>query len=161
MLQRHQLRHILKVRRSDRLTNKDVLQKCHQLTIEAQLRQRRGHWIGHMLRMGNGRLALQLLYSRLPGRKRQGGQFQTLVSLYAADVQSTLDSQQRRHVAEVAAEKDAWNDLFAAKPDFRYTFPDTVPKQSSGLVHALSGQLLFNQSINQPTNQCGVSREPG
>ena len=95
----------------------DLLQKCHQSTIEAQLRQRRGHWIGHMLQMGNGRLALQLLYSRLPGRKRQGGQFQTLISLYSADVQSALDSQQRRHVAKVAAEKNAWNDLFAAKLD--------------------------------------------
>ena len=117
VLQRHHLRRILGVRRSDRLTNKDLLQKCHQPTIEAQLRQRRGHWIGHMLRMGNGRLALQLLYSSLPGRKRQGGQFQTLISLYAADVQSALDSQQRRHVAEVAAQKNAWNDLFAAKLD--------------------------------------------
>ena len=117
VLQRHQLRRILGVRRSDRLTNKDLLQKCHQPTFEAQLRQRREHWIGHMLRMGNGRLALQLLYSCLPGPKRQGGQFQTLISLYAADVQSALDSQQRRHVAKVAAEKNAWNDLFAAKLD--------------------------------------------
>ena len=117
VLQQHQLRRILGVRRSDRLSNKDLLQRCQQPTIEAQLRQRRGHWIGHMLRMGNGRLALQLLYSRLPGRKRQGGQFQTLISLYTADVQSALDSQQRRHVAEVAAEKNAWNDLFAAELD--------------------------------------------
>ena len=70
-----------------------------------------------MLRMGNGRLALQLLYSRLPGRKRQGGQLETRISLYASDVQSTLDSQQRRHVAKVAAEMNAWNDLFAAKLD--------------------------------------------
>ena len=41
----------------------------------------------------------------------------SLNSLYATDVQSALDSQQRRHVAEVAAEKNAWNDLFAAKLD--------------------------------------------
>ena len=67
--------------------------------------------------MGNGRLALQLLYSSLQGRKRQGGQFQTLISLYTADVQSALDSQQRRRVAKSAAEKNAWNGLFSAKLD--------------------------------------------
>ena len=117
VLQRHHLRRILEVRRSDRLSNEDLLRRCLQPTIEAQLRQRRGHWIGHMLRMGNGRLALQLLYSSLQGRKRQGGQFQTLIGLYTADVQSALDSQQRRRVAEIAAKKNAWNGLFSAKLD--------------------------------------------
>ena len=103
VLQRHQLRHVLGVRCSDRLTNGDLL---HQPTIEAQLRRGRVHWTKHMLRMDDGRLSLQLLDSRLPGRKPQGGHFQTLVSLYAADVQSTFDSQRWRDVAGIAAKKN-------------------------------------------------------
>ena len=75
VLQRHQLRRILGVQLSDRLSNEDVLQRCQQPTVAAQLHQRRGHWIGHVLRMDDGRIAKQLLYSSLAGRRRQDRQF--------------------------------------------------------------------------------------
>ena len=65
--------------------------------------------------MGDDRLAQQLLYSRLDGMRRQGGQFQTLAALYAADMESVLSNKQREDVAELTSVKSAWNELFAAK----------------------------------------------
>ena len=79
MLQRHHLRRILGVQLNDRLSNEDLLQRCQQPTT--QLHQRRGHWIGHVLRMNDGRIAKQLLYSSLAGRRRQGGQLKSLVKV--------------------------------------------------------------------------------
>ena len=117
VLQRHHLRRIVGVQLSDRLSNEDLLQRCQQPTIAAQLHQRRGHWIGHVLRMDDGRIAKQLLYSSLAGRRRRGGQFKSLVSRYTADVKSALGTQQQRDVAAAAAEKNAWNDLFAANSE--------------------------------------------
>ena len=73
-------------------------------------------WIGHVLRMDDGRIAKQLLYSSLAGRRRRGGQFKSLVGRYTADVKSALSTQQQRDVA-AAAEKNAWNDLFAANSE--------------------------------------------
>ena len=57
VLQRHHLRRIRGVQLSDRLSNEDLLQRCQQPTITAQLHQRRGHWIGHVLQMAGGRIA--------------------------------------------------------------------------------------------------------
>ena len=117
VLQRHHLRRIVGVRRSDRLSNEDLLQRCQQPTIAAQLHQRRGHWIGHLLRMGDGRIAKRVLFSTLAGRRRRGGQFKSLVSQYAADVKSALSLQQQRDIVAEASEKNAWNDLFAANTE--------------------------------------------
>ena len=91
------------------------------------------------------------MFSSIADRTRQGGQQQTLTSLYAADVQSTLDSQQRKHVAEIAelaAKKNACNDLFAGNSDLSETYlllillgwRLPVPEQSLGPVHALAGR---------------------
>ena len=115
VLRRHQLRQIAGVHLSDRMRNEDLLRKCQQPSIAAQLRQRRGHWIGHVLRMGDDRLAKQLLYSSLDGMRRQGGQFQTLAALCATDMESVLTSKQRKDIAHLASVKSAWNELFAAK----------------------------------------------
>ena len=112
VLQRHHLRRILGVKISDRVSNEALLQRCSQPTVATQLRKRRGHWIGHVLRMGDDRLAKQLLYSFLPGRRRRGRQPQSIVNQFAADVQGVLDIQQLRDVSEQAADKNAWNGLF-------------------------------------------------
>ena len=112
VLQRHHLRRILGVKISDRVSNEALLQRCSQPTVATQLRKRRGHWIGHVLRMGDDRLAKQLLYSFLPGRRRRGRQPQSIVNQFAADVQGALDIQQLRDVSEQAADKNAWNGLF-------------------------------------------------
>ena len=112
VLQRHHLRRILGVKISDRVSNEALLQLCSQPTVATQLRKRRGHWIGHVLRMGDDRLAKQLLYSFLPGRRRRGRQPQSIVNQFAADVQGALDIQQLRDVSEQAADKNAWNGLF-------------------------------------------------
>ena len=114
VLQRQHLRRILGVRLSDRLSNEKLLAECEQPTIAAQLQQRRGHWIGHLLRMGDGRIAKQLLYSSLAGQRRQGGQFKSLFGRYSQDVLGVLDSQQRRNAADTAANRNVWNTLFAA-----------------------------------------------
>ena len=113
VLQNHHLRRILGVRRSDRLSNTELLERCqHQPTVEEQIRRRRGHWVGHMLRMGDDRIVKQLLFSSMPGRRRQGGQFQTLLRSYEGDVQSVLNNRQRGNVSNMAKDKSVWNTLF-------------------------------------------------
>ena len=80
MLQRHHLRRILGVKLSDRVSNEALLQRCSQPTVAAQLLKRRGHWTGHVLRMGDDRLAKQLLYCSLPGKRRRDRQLQSIVN---------------------------------------------------------------------------------
>lgn len=55
------------------MLNEDLLQKRQQPPRAAQLRQRRGRRIGPVLRMGDDRLAKQLLYSSLASLRRHGG----------------------------------------------------------------------------------------
>ena len=114
VLQNHHLRRILGVRRSERFSIGELLQRCKQPTIQEQVRSRRGHWVGHMLRMGDNRLVKQVLFSSLLGRRRQGGQFQTILESYKADVRSVLSGSQCRNVAGAAKDKDIWNTLFVA-----------------------------------------------
>ena len=116
-LQHRHLRRILGVRLSDMVPNSELLRRCQQPTLEAQLLQRRGAWVGHTLRMDSSRLAQQLLFSSMPGQRRRGGQFSTLVGQYKADVLGKLSSQQQRDMWGAAAMgKTAWNALFSAKP---------------------------------------------
>ena len=116
VLQRHHLRQILGVRRIDKMPNETLLERCQQPTIASQLHQRRGHWIGHVLRMGDERLAKQLLYSELPGKRRQGRPGRSLAAQFQIDVKSSLSSQQLKNVAEEAADKASWNELFSVTP---------------------------------------------
>lgn len=104
--------------------------------------------MGHLLRMGNRRLALQLAYSGLAGRKLQGGRLQTLISLFAADVQSTLHSQQRRHVAIIATEKGAWNKPDCCQAGFIKSIFFTF-----FLGRAEDWCVLFRAITVQPSNQ--------
>lgn len=84
MLQRHHLRRIVRVQCSDRLSYKTTLETCYkQATIEVQLLQRRGDWVGHVLRMGDGRLTMQLLLGNLEACKlRQGTKCHTRMAQY-------------------------------------------------------------------------------
>ena len=66
-----------------------------------------GHWVSHVLLMGDERLAMQLLYGMLVvGKSRQGGQSHNLMVYYKKDMKLVLDSQQRRDVAAIAALKN-------------------------------------------------------
>lgn len=121
VLQHNHLRRILGVRRSDRLSNAEILERCKQPTVEEQVLRRRGHWIGHMLRMGDDRVVKQLLFSSLPGRGRQGGQFQTLLRCYQLDLQKVLSNRQRSRVSDVALDRDAWKKLFESDAEKRNT----------------------------------------
>ena len=123
VLHRHHLRCILGVRRSDRMSNKQLYENCSTLSLAAQLRQRRGRWLGHLLRMGDERLAKQLLYSNLEGRRRLGHPFATMLGQYEFDVcgkgisKGALSTRQQRNPAEVAADRPTWDSLFSPSPD--------------------------------------------
>ena len=89
-------------------------EKCQQPTIAAQLHQRHGHWIGHVLRMGDERFAKWLLYSELPGKQPQGRPGCSLKSVYQKVLNVALNSQELKSIAEAAADKVDWNEKFAA-----------------------------------------------
>ena len=80
--------------------------------------------------MGDERLAKPLLYNELPGKRRQGRPGRTLAAQFQIDVKSALWSQQLKNVAEEAAYKASWNDLFSVTPSH---FSDVVLE----LAHAL------------------------
>ena len=59
----------------DRVTNQDVLRKADMSGVEAILLRAHLRWTGHVVRMEDGRIPKQLLYSELAtGHRHQGGQ---------------------------------------------------------------------------------------
>ena len=119
VLHRQHLRCFLGVRRSAHLPNEQVYERCSTLPLAVQLLQRRGRWLGHLLRMGDDRLAKQLLYGTMAGRRRRGRPFGGLLRQYTEDVRGTgghsgaLSTQQQRNPAAAAAERSNWNTLFS------------------------------------------------
>eukprot|EP00887_Chlorella_sp_A99_P008075 scaffold12.g8075.t1 len=108
----------------------DVL---HELTgipsIAAQLQRLRGHWLGHLLRMDNSRLAKQLLFGRLRGRLRVDTTAPqatarraapTLLDTYTSDLSLIPSSKvprdsnynPRRNLLLLATDKGAWYAFF-------------------------------------------------
>ena len=72
---RQRLRMILGVRRTDRIPNEDLYSRCQCDPVEVLIARRQFRWLGHLGRMGEHRIARQLLYSTMaaPGRTRKRG----------------------------------------------------------------------------------------
>lgn len=77
------LRQILGWRRSHRHTNEELYAACRTDTLQTLLERRQLGWIGHLGRMGEGRLAKQMLYSTMfaEGRRRRVGRQTTFTQL--------------------------------------------------------------------------------
>ena len=68
------LRRILRLPWMKKVTNIDVRLQCKQPTLESLVRSRRLRWLGQVDRMEWGRLPKMLLWGRLQGSRRSGGQ---------------------------------------------------------------------------------------
>ena len=69
------LRHILGWRLSDRWPTEELLRRCRVSTIDIMLEQHQLRWLGHIGRMGEDRIAKQIMYSTMDGegrRRRRG-----------------------------------------------------------------------------------------
>ena len=67
------LRRILGIKWSDRITNTEVLERAGMPSIYTFLRQRRLRWLGHVRWMEDGRVHKDLLYGELAAGKRARG----------------------------------------------------------------------------------------
>ena len=67
------LRRILGISWQDRVPNKDVLERAGIPSMFAMLSQRRLRWLGHILRMEDGRLPKDVLYGELTSGSRPVG----------------------------------------------------------------------------------------
>ena len=67
------LRRILGISWQDRVPNKDVLERAGIPSMFAMLSQRRLRWLGHILRMEDGRLPKDVLYDELTSGSRPVG----------------------------------------------------------------------------------------
>ena len=67
------LRRILGITWQDRIPNTTVLEKAKCSSIHALLSQRRLRWLGHICRMGKGRIPKDLLYGELEKGTRKTG----------------------------------------------------------------------------------------
>ena len=67
------LRRILGIKWQDRVSNSDILTRAGILSIYSFLSQRRLRWLGHVRRMGDGRIPKDVLYGQLTsGNQRVG-----------------------------------------------------------------------------------------
>ena len=70
------LRRILNIKWQDKITNAEVLQRAHCLSMYTMLTKRRLRWLGHVCRMQDGRIPKDLLYGALAeGARRVGRPF--------------------------------------------------------------------------------------
>ena len=70
------------------VSNEQLLQRCGDLPgMAEQLRRQRGLWVGHLLRMDDGRLAKQLLFGKLDTTAPScSPMLPTLLDTYALDL---------------------------------------------------------------------------
>ncbi|XP_069182933.1 uncharacterized protein [Procambarus clarkii] len=64
------LRHILDIIWQDKVTNNSVLGKARITTMYTMLKQKRMYWLGHVVRMGDGRIHKDFPYRELTQGKR-------------------------------------------------------------------------------------------
>ena len=67
------LRRILRIPRSERVSNTEVLERAEMTGIECMLIRRQLKWVGHITRMDNRRLPKQVLFGQLLNAPRKPG----------------------------------------------------------------------------------------
>ena len=102
------LRRILGIKWSDRITNTEVLARAHTPSVYFILQQRRLRWLGHLNRMPDGRIPKDLLYGELAtGSRSQGRPY-----LRFRDVC-------KRDLKAVGIDTNAWEDLAVNRTTWR------------------------------------------
>ena len=67
------LRSMFGIRRQDRITNTEVLDRAHSSSTESMLLKTQLRWVGHVIRMEEHRMPRRLLYGELAAGKRHQG----------------------------------------------------------------------------------------
>ena len=101
------LRKILGITWQDRVPNKDVLARAKIPSMFALLSQRRLRWLGHVVRMQDGRIPKDILYSELTTGTRQTGRpFLRFKDVCKRDLK--LSNIHPTDLESTAAERDTW-----------------------------------------------------
>ena len=102
------LRRILGITWQDRVTNADVLRRANVLSMYSLLKQRRLRWLGHVVRMEDGKIPKDLLYGELVEGTRPRGR----PKLRYKDVC-------KRALKALEIEEDDWEAIASSRPDWR------------------------------------------
>lgn len=121
---RSRLRMILGVRRADRISNAELLQRCGAASIETMLARRQLRWLGHVGRMGSTRIAKQAMYSTLAGAgryRRRGAPSANLCAHFQELVRQHMGSRQLREAG--LPRYASWWDACQNRPLFKGLVP--------------------------------------
>ena len=119
------LRKIAKIRWFHKVTNYEVLSKCHISSLESMLDTARLRWIGHVVRMKNDRIPKALLYGRLATGASKCGKRST----YMNSVRSTLRA--------CGIDCARLEDLASDRNQWRATVKAGIKKAEEGRIESL------------------------
>ncbi|KAI8519654.1 hypothetical protein Bbelb_029110 [Branchiostoma belcheri] len=103
------LRRILGIKWQDKVSNTEVLDRSKSRTLFAMISERRLRWLGHVRRMGKGRIPKDLLYGQLESGSRPVGR----PHLRYRDVC-------KRDLASAGISVDSWEELALNRSDWKH-----------------------------------------
>ena len=109
---RQRLRFILGVRLADRIPATQLYERCRSCPIAVMLARRQLHWLRHLGRMGEGRVAKQMLYASMAAagrRRRPGRQAPSLTDTYQQLVGQYLSAEQLRKAGMERRSRTWWD----------------------------------------------------
>ncbi|XP_050707118.1 uncharacterized protein LOC126992423 [Eriocheir sinensis] len=146
------LRRILNITWQDKITNNTVLERAGMTSMFTLLKQRRMRWLGHVVRMDDGRIPKDLLYGELTEGTRPTGR----PKLRYKDVC-------KRDLKALHINTDSWEDTASERSAWRqaiqqglHVFEETLAQQSEAKRQRRKAQNPADQPASIFTcDQCG------
>ena len=143
------LRRILHITWQDRVTNNSVLERAGIPSMFTLLKQRRMRWLGHVVRMVDGRIPKDLLYGELTEGKRPTGRPQ----LRYKDVC-------KRDLKAMGINLNTWETVASDRTAWRQTVQKGIFQHEETLAQQSEAKRQRRKAQNRPTSvylcaQCG------
>ena len=143
------LRRILHITWQDRVTNNSVLERAGILSMFTLLTQRWMRWLGHVVRMVDGRIPKDLLYGELTEGKRPTGRPQ----LRYKDVC-------KRDLKAMGINLNTWETVASDRTAWRQTVQKGIFQHEETLAQQSEAKRQRRKAQNRPTSvylcaQCG------
>ncbi|XP_050707960.1 uncharacterized protein LOC126993145 [Eriocheir sinensis] len=146
------LRRILNITWQDKITNNTVLERAGMTSMFTLLKQRRMRWLGHVVRMDDGRIPKDLLYGELTEGTRPTGRpklrYKDVCKRDLKALHINTDSWEA-----TASERSAWRQ---AIQQGLHVFEETLAQQSEAKRQRRKAQNPADQPVSIFTcDQCG------
>ena len=135
------LRRILDVRWQDKVSNTTVLDRAGILSMYSLLKQRRMRWLGHVVRMDDGRIPKDLLYGELTQGKRPTGRPQ----LRYRDVC-------KRDMKALGIDTNTWETLASDRGAWRQVVTNSLSNYEETLAEQSEAKRQRRKGSNQADN---------